>query len=107
VLAALYVYGSSVKVSAKVTFLYIERPPHGFRYTGSVWPRIHYLGNVDTSCRLIFEDGVEAFDGDTVELAMGFLDDTIHEARIYNGMPFELFVMDIKIAEGQILNIEK
>lgn len=39
-------------------------------------------------------------------LEIDFLDDTVHEAKMYNGMPFELFVMEIKIAEGQILNIE-
>jgi len=96
-----------VKVSAIVTFLFIERPPHGFRYTGqSAWPRIHYLGNVSTSCRLRFREGIEAFDGDTVELEMEFLDDTTHEARMYEGMPFELYITDVKIAEGQILSLE-
>lgn len=97
-----------MKISAKVTFLVIERPPHGFRYKGqNTWPRIHYLGDVNTSCRLLFDEGFEAFDGDSVELLIDFLDDEIHEARMYEGMPFELFVTDIKIAEGQVLGLVK
>ncbi|KZN40139.1 hypothetical protein [Pseudoalteromonas luteoviolacea] len=59
-----------MKASAIVSFLFIERPPHGFWYTANSWARDHYLGNVDTSCRLIFEDGLEAFDGDTLEFKM-------------------------------------
>ena len=97
-----------MKVSAKVTFLYIDRPPHGFRYTGDgCWPRIHYLKSVNTSCKLIFEEGVEAFDGDTVDIGLDFLDYKLHEARMYEGMPFELYVTDIKIAEGQIQSLVK
>ncbi|KZN66444.1 hypothetical protein N473_08620 [Pseudoalteromonas luteoviolacea CPMOR-1] len=38
---------------------------------------------------------------------MYFVDDTLHETRMYLGIPFKLFVMDIKIAECQIFSIIK
>ncbi|TVP14570.1 hypothetical protein [Shewanella sp. KCT] len=95
-----------MNVSVKVTFLVIERPPHRFRYIGSIWPRVHYLDGVDTSCRLMFPEDVEACDGDTVELKMSFLDDEIHQSKMYEGMPFELYICSVKIAEGQVLRLE-
>lgn len=54
----------------------------------------------------MFSEGLEAFDGDTVELQMSFLDDEIHQAKMYEGMPFELYACNVKIAEGQVLSIE-
>jgi hypothetical protein len=91
-----------MNITAKVTFLFLERPPHAFRYTGSgCYTRISYLNRVDTSCRLIFEEGKEFFDGETADIFIEVLDSSAHQG-MYIGMPFELFVCHTKIAEGQI-----
>ena len=92
-----------MEVTAQVTFLEIDRPPHGFRYFGdSCWPRIRYLPDMDTSCRMIFDDGVEAFDGDTLEIKLRFLDDSVHQQYMKVGLKFELVVANIHIANGEV-----
>ena len=94
-----------MNISAKVTFLVIKRPPHAFRYTGSgCHTRISYLNRVDTSCRLIFEEGKEFFDGETADIFIEVLDSSAHQG-MYIGMPFELFICHTKIAEGQISSL--
>ena len=94
-----------MNISAKVTFLVIKRPPHAFRYTGSgYYTRISYLNRVDTSCRLIFEEGKEFFDGETADIFIEVLDSSAHQG-MYIGMPFELFICHTKIAEGQISSL--
>ena len=94
-----------MNISAKVTFLFLERPPHAFRYTGSsCYPRISYLNCIDTSCRLIFEEGKEFFDGETADIFIEVLDSCAHQG-MYIGMPFELSVCHTKIAEGQISSL--
>ena len=77
-----------MNITAKVTFLFLERPPHAFRYTGSgCYTRISYLNRVDTSCRLIFEEGKEFFDGETADIFIEVLDSSAHQC-MYIGMPF-------------------
>jgi len=94
-----------MNITAKVTFLVIERPAHAFRYIGSgCYPRSSYLNRVDTSCRLIFEEGKEFFDGETADIFIEVLDSSAHQS-MYIGMPFELFVCHTKIAEGQISSL--
>ena len=94
-----------MNIIAKVTFLFLDRPPHAFRYTGSgCYTRISYLNRVDTSCRLIFEEGKEFFDGETADIFIEVLDSSAHQG-MYIGMPIELFICHTKIAEGQISSL--
>ncbi len=96
-----------MKFLAKINFLYIERPPYAFRYIDGCWPRMQYLNYPSTSCQLFFGEGVEAFDGDTVEIEVLFLDPDNHLERVYEGLSFDLDIVGVKVDTGNFTSIEK
>ncbi|WP_124916993.1 hypothetical protein [Alteromonas flava] len=94
-----------MNIIAKITFLKIPRPPHGYRYFGKqVWMRMDTTDFKDLACYLSFLDDKEYYDGDTTEVFLGFYEGET-KSSFTEGLEFSLRILDLQVAKGVIVNV--
>jgi len=94
-----------VAVIAKITFLKIPRPPHGYRYLGKGnWVRMYGEGISNVACMFGFKDDKEYYDGDTTEVELDFYDGEPSVNLLVPEYTFSFYILDLEIAKGVILH---
>jgi hypothetical protein len=94
-----------VAVIAKITFLKIPRPPHGYRYLDKGnWVRMYGEGISNVACMFGFLDDKEYYDGDTTEVELDFYDGEPSVDLLVPEYTFSFYILDLEIAKGVILH---
>ena len=92
-------------IIAKITFLKIPRPPHGYRYLGkSNWVRMYSEHISNVACMFGFLDENEYYDGDTIEVELNFYEGESSVDLLVPEYEFSFFILDLEIAKGVIVH---
>jgi len=94
-----------VALIAKITFLKIPRPPHGYRYLGkNNWVRIYGEGVSNVACMFNFMDDKEYYDEDTTEVELVFFEGEPAVRKLVPEYTFSFYILNLEIAKGVILH---
>ncbi|WP_421133491.1 hypothetical protein [Alteromonas sp. A079] len=88
-------------ILANVTFLKIKNQDWNAVYKTGMRSNISY-GKENFCCLLAFNVDRAIGQGETVECEISFLTHEPHTGKLYEGMPFKLFVGSLVFAEGSI-----
>jgi hypothetical protein len=93
------------EILAEVEVLKVHDCECKARFVSGARPMISYkeLGGSLSSCAIYLGDKKEAYPGEKLEIALGFLNPELHQSLMYVGLEFGLYAGPWKIAKGKVV----